>query len=78
MEEKDNDSSQTGRSSKKTNALNESLIKFNNVKHKLQNEPKNNCRNCLECIFPCMKQVDTQSRRHVFFSDKILNQTPYS
>ena len=78
MEEKDNDSSQTGRNSKKTNALNESLIKFNNVKHKLQNEPKNNCRNCLECIFPCMKQVDTQSRRHVFFSDKILNQTPYS
>ena len=47
MEEKDNDSSQTGRSSKKTNALNESLIKFNNVKHKLQNEQKNNCRNCL-------------------------------
>ena len=78
MEEKENDSSQTGRSSKKTNGLNESLIKFNNVKHKLQNEPKNNCRNCLECIFPCMKQVDTQSRRHVFFSDKILNQTPYS
>ena len=58
--------------------LNESLIKFSNIKRKAQNEGNGCCRGCLESIFPCMKHIDTVTRRHVFFSDRILNRTDYS
>ena len=58
--------------------LNESLIKFSNIKRKAQNEGNGCCRGCLESIFPCMKHIDTVTKRHVFFSDRILNRTDYS
>ena len=51
----------------KGNELNEALIKFNSVKHKVQNGNSSCCRGCLESIFPCMKNIDTQSTRYVFY-----------
>ena len=51
----------------KGNELNEALIKFNSVKHKVQNGNSSCYRGCLESIFPCMKNIDTQSTRYVFY-----------
>lgn len=76
MEEKEEFTINT--SNHKTSELNETLIKFQNVKHKVQSEETNCCRSFLETIFPCMRHIDTETKRHVFFSDRKLNRTPYS
>ena len=57
----------------KRNELNEALIKFNSVKHKVQNGGSSCCRGCLESIFPCLKNIDTTSTRYVFFADRVLH-----
>lgn len=53
----------------KGNELNETLFKFNSVKHKMRNEGSSCFRGCLESIFPCLKSIDEKSKRYVFFAD---------
>ena len=78
MEDKEIFSASSGDTNSRGKELNESLIKFSNIKRKAQNDGNGCCRGCLESIFPCLKHIDTITKRHVFFSDRQLNRTAYS
>ena len=56
--------------------LNEDLIQV--PKKVTVNKKSNACTNFLSSIFPCIKKVDTTSRRVVYFTDQSLNITNWS